>query len=332
MAAPSLPVSAAALRHADLLFAKRETSDAAREAAYALLNDNGGTLEGGALLKKCLAAVVADPYGSLGIEPGADESAIKKAYRKLALKYHPDKNDKTTALFQAIKTAYDKLLEPGGAKAAAKAWEKRKAACANARRERATARFERTHARQRGFGGGGVARGGHLGGARRRDARGFQVGAFERLARIVQLRLEVFDPRGERLRLRERRGGRERHRLRLRRVARALRLLGARRRCLRRRRRLGELSSQRGERVVSVVRAPRERRDARLGVRQRALRVVQRRRRRIAPTLSLLGARRGRLRRVQRVVALEHQARAHELRLAFRLRHGHLAGKHGVFR
>ena len=161
MAAPSLPVSAAALRHADLLFAKRETSDAAREAAYALLNDNGGTLEGGALLKKCLAAVVADPYGSLGIEPGADESAIKKAYRKLALKYHPDKNDKTTALFQAIKTAYDKLLEPGGAKAAAKAWEKRKAACADARRERATARFERTHARQRGFGGGGVARGGH---------------------------------------------------------------------------------------------------------------------------------------------------------------------------
>ncbi|KAH8065740.1 tRNA-Phe hydroxylase [Aureococcus anophagefferens] len=149
MAAPSLPVSAAALRHADLLFAKRETSDAAREAAYALLNDNGGTLEGGALLKKCLAAVVADPYGSLGIEPGADESAIKKAYRKLALKYHPDKNDKTTALFQAIKTAYDKLLEPGGAEAAAKAWEKRKAACADARRERATARFERTRARQR---------------------------------------------------------------------------------------------------------------------------------------------------------------------------------------
>ena len=181
-------------------------------------------------------------------------------------------------------------------------------------------------------GGGGVARGGHLGGARRRDARGFQVGAFERLARIVQLRLEVFDPRGERLRLRERRGGRERQRLRLRRVARALRLLGARRRRLRRRRRLGEFVSQRGERVVSVVRAPRERRDARLGVRQRALRVVQRRRRRVAPTLRLLGARRGRLRRVQRVVALEHQARAHELRLAFRLRHGHLAGKHGVFR
>ncbi|KAH8075692.1 tRNA-Phe hydroxylase [Aureococcus anophagefferens] len=143
MAAPSLPVSAAALRHADLLFAKRETSDAAREAAYALLNDNGGTLEGGALLKKCLAAVVADPYGSLGIEPGADESAIKKAYRKLALKYHPDKNDKTTALFQAIKTAYDKLLEPGGAEAAAKAWEKRKAACADARRERDRAPSER---------------------------------------------------------------------------------------------------------------------------------------------------------------------------------------------
>ena len=54
MAAPSLPVSAAALRRADLLFKKGDQASAPREAAYALLNDEGGTFDGGALLKKCL--------------------------------------------------------------------------------------------------------------------------------------------------------------------------------------------------------------------------------------------------------------------------------------
>ncbi|MBU1137912.1 MAG: DnaJ domain-containing protein [Proteobacteria bacterium] len=30
-------------------------------------------------------------YAVLGLEPGADKEAIKKAYRKLSMKYHPDK-------------------------------------------------------------------------------------------------------------------------------------------------------------------------------------------------------------------------------------------------
>ncbi|GAA5797463.1 hypothetical protein HPULCUR_002847 [Helicostylum pulchrum] len=52
-----------------------------------------------------------DYYAILGISSNADKDTVKKAYRKLALEYHPDKNkDKSgVAKFQEIGEAYEVL-------------------------------------------------------------------------------------------------------------------------------------------------------------------------------------------------------------------------------
>lgn len=55
-----------------------------------------------------------DYYKILGIQSGANEDEIKKAYRKMALKYHPDKNKDPSAeeKFKEIAEAYDVLSDP----------------------------------------------------------------------------------------------------------------------------------------------------------------------------------------------------------------------------
>ena len=54
-----------------------------------------------------------DYYEVLGIQKAASEDEIKKAYRQLAKKYHPDLNpdDKTAeAKFKEVNEAYEVLL------------------------------------------------------------------------------------------------------------------------------------------------------------------------------------------------------------------------------
>lgn len=57
-----------------------------------------------------------DYYKVLGLDRGASDAEISKAYKKLALKYHPDKNqddkENAEAVFKRISEAYSTLSDP----------------------------------------------------------------------------------------------------------------------------------------------------------------------------------------------------------------------------
>jgi DnaJ-class molecular chaperone len=58
------------------------------------------------------SSTVMDPYKTLMIQPGASESDVKKAFRRLALQYHPDvcRGNNCGVSFHQINEAYDVVM------------------------------------------------------------------------------------------------------------------------------------------------------------------------------------------------------------------------------
>ncbi|GKA13930.1 chaperone protein DnaJ 8, chloroplastic-like protein [Tanacetum coccineum] len=73
---------------------------------------NNRRREGDSRFRINCVSTTSDPYKTLSINPGASESEVKKAFRQLALKYHPDvcRGSNCGVQFHQINEAYDMVM------------------------------------------------------------------------------------------------------------------------------------------------------------------------------------------------------------------------------
>lgn len=86
-----------------------------------------------------------DLYAVLGVRPRASQSSIRKAYRSLAKRVHPDKNrdPRAAAAFDVLRDAYEELMSP----ARREAYDRRQADLARELRDLARERRRQVLAR-----------------------------------------------------------------------------------------------------------------------------------------------------------------------------------------
>ncbi|MGI0020650.1 MAG: J domain-containing protein [Nitrososphaera sp.] len=86
-----------------------------REAPNKGAKNQDGNKDGNPPQKESTTLDSYDCYSILGVTYNADKDEIKRAYRMLALQYHPDRNksEEAIAIFRVVQMAYDTLTDEG---------------------------------------------------------------------------------------------------------------------------------------------------------------------------------------------------------------------------